>query len=143
MKQQDITKQHKCIRITYFWHKIHVVQYICTNALEKLPDSALDITLKMETAATPGMLVPMYHTKKHHIPDIQCHKNLNPQLNHTSYNHLIIRCTHVCCWWWCKVKCPSSPLVPLVILIRSRVRVIKMMLLTSPSSLPHTAPDLR
>ena len=54
MKQQDTTKEHKCIKITYFWHKIHVVQYICTNALQKLPDSALDVTFKMETAGTPG-----------------------------------------------------------------------------------------
>ena len=70
MKQQDTTKQYKCIKITYFWHKIHVVQYICTNALEEPRDSALNVTLKMETAGAPGMLVPMYYTTKHHKPDI-------------------------------------------------------------------------
>jgi len=82
MEQQDTTEQHKCIKITNFWHKIHVIQYICTNALEELPDSASDITLKMETAGTPEMLVPMYDIIMHHIPDTQCHKNLKYQQNH-------------------------------------------------------------
>ena len=92
----------------------------------------------METAGSPGVLVSMYD----HIPAICCHKNLKSHQNHTFYNHLIIRRTHVCCWWWRKVERPSSPLVPLDILIRSGVRVIKMMLLTSPSPLPHATPDL-
>ena len=75
IKQQDTTKQHTCNKITYLWHKIHVVQYICTNAVEEPPDSALGITLKMATAGTSGMLVPMYHTTKHHISDVRCHEN--------------------------------------------------------------------
>ena len=34
MKQQDTTKQHKCIKITYFWHKIHKSMYSDTSANE-------------------------------------------------------------------------------------------------------------
>lgn len=59
-----------------------------------------------------------------------------------SENHLIVRLAHVWCRWWCKVECPSSLLVPLIVLIRSRVREIVVMLLPPPPSLPYAAPDL-
>jgi hypothetical protein len=60
-----------------------------------------------------------------------------------SQNHLIIRFAHVWRRWWCKVQCPSSFLVSLIVLIGSRVGVIVVMLLTPPPSLPYTAPNLR